>query len=182
MAGRVSLYCRLHSQGGRLTGLVLLLALSCIGAELGNPPFKNNYRFDINTSYIKPVKGIAVPFACSWSGVGSVACAGTTCGGQPLTCARVNASYLLLTGEPPASCTWTLNGPCRAMPTVHAGVCMTHLVGAYESVSEPLTPELFALAMNNCSDQVLANPVLGSHAPSSQRFAGYKSDMLTKTH
>lgn len=154
--------CRLHNRGGGFTGLVLLLVVSCIEPELASPPFKNNYRFEINTSHIQPTKGIAEPFACSWSSTRSVACSGTPCGGQPLSCARVNASYLLLTRAPPASCTWTLNGPCTAMPNVYAGVCMTDSVGAYESVSELLSPELFALAMNNCSDQVLANSIPGT--------------------
>jgi uncharacterized membrane protein YgcG len=84
--------CRLHNRGGGFTGLVLMVVVSCIEPELASPPFKNNYRFEINTSHIQPTKGIAEPFACSWSSTRSVACSGTACGGQPLSCARVNAS------------------------------------------------------------------------------------------
>ena len=140
--------------------LPLLLLMSSVRTEMPDelgspPPFQHNYRFEINTSYIQRPRAIdAVPFTCSWFGFGPdrVVCTGTACSGKPLRCADVNASYILLTRAPPASCTWTLNGPCRAMPNVHAGVCVTPSAGAYESVSEVMTPQRFALAMNNCSD------------------------------
>ena len=94
--------------------LPLLLLMSSVRTEmpeLGSPPpFKHNYRFEINTSYIQRPRAIdAVPFTCSWFGFGPdrVVCTGTACSGKPLRCADVNASYILLAGAPPASCTWT---------------------------------------------------------------------------
>ena len=143
--------------------LLLLLPLPLLVAAVGNgssPPFSNNYRVHVKvraTSGRTPIAftcssstaTIATAVAFGYSDTAGISCGGISCGGSPTSCASINATYVL--AVPASGCKWNMDGPCKALPSVHSGSCM-HGLQEFTSVSEALTTQLAASLMNNCSD------------------------------
>ena len=68
-------------------------------------------------------------------------------------CIAINATYSI--AAPPADCSWNVQEPCPALPTIKSSNCNGLLGTDYTSMSVKLTANLAASLMNNCTDSFM---------------------------